>query len=118
MDAFTGFGYLPGNAGGIKINEDGTVDLPRISILIATSAANSGVSSSQLKTAMHKGFPFSYYDLVQEMGQVNRTQLKLMDDCCFQVHTSLSCFISSFVRIMTNKELAERAEEDQVSNLM
>ena len=79
MDAFTGFGYLPGNAG-IKINEDGTVDLPRISILTATSAANSGVSSSQLKTAMHKGFPFSYYDLVQEMGQVNRTQLKLMDD--------------------------------------
>ena len=106
MDAFTGFGYLPGNAG-IKINEDGTVDLPRISILTATSAANSGVSSNQLKTAMHKGFPFSYHDLVQEMGRVNRTQL--MDDCCFQIHASLSCFISAFVRIMTNKESSERA---------
>lgn len=38
MDAFTSFGELEGIA---CINDDGTVNLPKISITIATSAANS-----------------------------------------------------------------------------
>ena len=103
MDAFTRFGDLDGIA---RINDDGTVSLPRISILTATSAANSGVSSNYLSLAMHKGFPFSLYDMVQEMGRVNRTQC--MDDCYFQVHASFNCFVSAFVRIMTTSEASER----------
>ena len=43
MDAFTRFGKLQGLAG---INDEGTVKLPKISIMIATSAANSGVGSN------------------------------------------------------------------------
>ena len=43
MDAFTRFGKLQGLAG---VNDDGTVNLPKISIMIATSAANSGVGSN------------------------------------------------------------------------
>ena len=103
MDAFTRFGDLEGLA---RFNEDGSVSLPRISILTATSAANSGVSSNYLSMAMHKGFPFSLYDMVQEMGRVNRTQQ--MSDCFFQVHASFNCFVSAFVRIMTNSEASER----------
>ena len=74
--------------------------------MTATSAANSGVSSNHLSMAMHKGFPFSLYDLVQEMGRVNRTQL--MSNCFFQVHASFNCFVSAFVRVMTNSEPTER----------
>ena len=103
MDAFTRFGELQGEG---RINEDGTVTLPKISIMTATSAANSGVSSNHLSFATHKGFPFTMYDLVQEMGRVNRTQR--MNDCYFQVHASFNCFVSAFVRIMTNNEAAER----------
>ena len=57
---------------------------------------------------MHKGFPFSLYDIVQEMGQVNRTQR--MSNCSFQIHASFNCFSSAFVRIMTSNsnEASER----------
>lgn len=71
MDAFTRFAQLLGLA---LVNDDGSVTLPRIHIMTATSAANSGVSSNSLSSAMHKGFPFSMYDMVQEMGRVNRTR--------------------------------------------
>eukprot|EP00956_Cyclotella_meneghiniana_P040737 scaffold203534_cov92-Cyclotella_meneghiniana.AAC.1 len=103
MDAFTRFAELRGVG---CINDDGTVSLPRISIMTATSAANSGVSSNDLSFATHKGFPFTLYDLVQEMGRVNRTQR--MNDCHYQIHASFNCFVSAFVRIMTNSEANER----------
>eukprot|EP00956_Cyclotella_meneghiniana_P031331 scaffold81936_cov56-Cyclotella_meneghiniana.AAC.2 len=103
IDAFTKYRELPGES---SINPDGTVTLPKISVMTATSAANCGVSSNDLSTAMHKGFPFSMYDLVQEMGRVNRTQQ--LDNCSFQIHASLDCFVSSFVRLMTNDEYGER----------
>eukprot|EP00956_Cyclotella_meneghiniana_P004040 scaffold4901_cov50-Cyclotella_meneghiniana.AAC.1 len=103
MDFFTRFGELQGIA---CVHEDGTVSFPKISILTATSAANCGVSSNHLSMAMHKGFPFTIYDLVQEQGRVNRTQR--MPDCFYQVHASFNCFVSAFVRIMTNSESTER----------
>ena len=55
MDAITKFGELSGLA---KLHEDGSVTLPRISIVTATSAANCGISSNHLTNAKHKGFPF------------------------------------------------------------
>eukprot|EP00804_Cyclotella_cryptica_P004679 CCRYP_018232-RA/>CCRYP_018232-RA protein AED:0.18 eAED:-0.09 QI:0/0/0/1/0/0/2/0/252 len=71
MDAFTHFAELRGVG---SIHDNGTVSLPKISIMTVTSAANSGVSSNDLSFATHKGFPFMLYNLVQEMGHINRTQ--------------------------------------------
>jgi superfamily II DNA/RNA helicase len=92
MDAFTSFADLPGDGEPVW-NEDGTVSLGKIQILIATSAANCGISSNFLTNAMHKGFPFSLYDIVQEMGRVNRTQRLL--NCSFTIHASFDCLIIS-----------------------
>ena len=54
MDAFINFADLPDEP---KWNDDGTVTLGKITILIATSAANCGISSNFLTKAKHKGFP-------------------------------------------------------------
>lgn len=70
MDGFVRFGELDG-IGIARFNDDGTVTLSKISIMTATSAANCGVSSNALTLAMHEGFPFSLYDMVQELGCVN-----------------------------------------------
>jgi hypothetical protein len=56
---------------------------------------------------MHKGFPFSLYDIVQEMGRVNRTQR--LPNCSFVIHASFGCLVSTYIRIMTNKNARERS---------
>eukprot|EP00804_Cyclotella_cryptica_P004628 CCRYP_006958-RA/>CCRYP_006958-RA protein AED:0.37 eAED:-0.02 QI:0/-1/0/1/-1/1/1/0/271 len=76
MEAFTSFSTLPGDA---SINPDGSVTLPWILILTATSATNCEINSNDLRNVKHKGFPYNLYDVVQEMGYVNRTQS--MSDC-------------------------------------
>eukprot|EP00956_Cyclotella_meneghiniana_P018449 scaffold30718_cov36-Cyclotella_meneghiniana.AAC.1 len=103
MDAYTKFSELEGSA---KLHADGSVTLPRIIILTATSAANCGISSNDLTNAKHKGFPFTMYDVVQEMGRVNRTQR--MSNCSFEVHCSFNCLVTTYVRIMSGKDAAER----------
>jgi superfamily II DNA helicase RecQ len=104
MDAFTSFADLPGEP---VWNADGTVTLAKIQILIATSAANCGISSNFLTTAMHKGLPYSLYDIVQEMGRVNRTQR--IPNCSFEIHASFDCLLSTYIRIMSNKDATERS---------
>jgi superfamily II DNA helicase RecQ len=104
MDAFTSFADLPGEP---VWNDDGTVTLAKIQILIATSAANCGISSNFLTSAMHKGFPYSLYDIVQEMGRVNRTQR--IPNCSFEIHASFDCLLSTYIRIMSNEDATERS---------
>lgn len=103
MDAFSRYGEL---VGAPNMHEDGSVTLPRISILTATSAAICGISSNYLTNAKHKGFPFTMYDVVQEMGRVNHTQTQ--PNCSFEVHCSFTCLITTYVRIMSGKDASER----------
>ena len=105
MDAFTSFSRLPGEA---IFNADGSVTLPRILILTATSAANCGISSNDLTNVKHKGFPYNLYDLVQELGQANRTQN--LPDCKYEIHCSFDCIVTAYIRIMQTETAAERTK--------
>ena len=80
MDAFTSFANLPGDP---ALHDDGTVTLAKIHILLATSAANCGISSNHLSNVLHKGVPYNLYDVVQEMGRANRTQT--LPDCHYDL---------------------------------
>lgn len=90
------------------LNDDGTVSLARIYILLATSAVNCGISSNSLALVMHehKGLPYNLYNIVQEMGRANRTQD--LPDCFYEVYMSWTCLISTFVCIMTCPDAEER----------
>ena len=48
------------------------VALPRIQIIIGTSAVQCGVSSNDLIHCKHKGLPPTMYDYLQDMGRVNQ----------------------------------------------
>jgi len=99
MDAFTSYAKIDGHNPG---------KLPKIQILTATSSANCGISSNDLDNALHEGFPPSLYELLQEMGRVDRKKNATPGTCHYQVHISFSSCISLYVRIMSTSDAAER----------
>ena len=99
MDAFTSYSATP---------EQGKKPLPKIQILTATSSANCGISSNDLNNAMHDGLPPSLYELLQEMGRVDRKMNSTPGTCSYEIHISFNSCLSLFKRIMTNKSGEER----------
>ena len=90
--------------------DDKPLSLPRYQVYCATSAANAGMSSNDLKHCKHKGMPPNLYELEQEMGRVNRLLLGLPGTNSFEVHVSLDSHASLFVRIMSGSVSTERKE--------
>ncbi|KAL7524738.1 hypothetical protein ACHAWF_002535 [Thalassiosira exigua] len=77
-------------------------------ILPATAAANCGISSDECHRCYRVGLPPHLYDLVQEMGRCDRKRdLPAGENRC-EVHVSFPIFIDLYVRIMQEKEKAER----------
>jgi superfamily II DNA helicase RecQ len=103
MEAFTKYDVLNG---GPIIHDDGTVSLPCIGILCGTNSVNAGVSSNFVKFAKHKDIPRNLYDLVQELGRVNR----LLRDigCSFEVHLDFNSSLRLFLSCMSNQDASER----------
>jgi len=99
MDAFTSYASIDGSAESL---------LPKIQILTATSSANCGISSNDLDNALHEGLPPSLYELLQEMGRVNRKLSAIPGECHYEVHISFSSCISLYIRIMSNEDSMER----------
>ena len=68
------------------------------------------MSSNWLKHCKHKGMPPNLYEMLQEMGRVNRLLLGLPGTHTFELHVSLDSHVSLFVRIMTSPVAAERQQ--------
>ena len=77
----------------------------------ATKAADCGVSSTRCRCSYQIGLAPSMYSLVQEMGRVDRNPLMLIGNNCYEVHTSFTCIVKLFVRIMQNPVAEERATQ-------
>jgi len=99
MDAFTSYSTIDGSTAGL---------LPKIQILTAASSANCGISSNDLDNALHEGLPPSLYELLQEMGRVNRKLSAIPGECHHEVHISFNSCISLYIRIISNEDIAER----------
>mmetsp|Transcript_15257 Transcript_15257/g.32285 ORF Transcript_15257/g.32285 Transcript_15257/m.32285 type:complete len:390 (+) Transcript_15257:1064-2233(+) len=101
MDSFTS--YSPPGC-----EDDVESELPRNQITVATSAANAGISSKLCTKSRHKGLPPDFYDLVQEMGRVDRLLSAVPGSNKYVVHISLNCYASLFIRCMRVKSPSER----------
>lgn len=75
-------------------------------IMTGTSSINAGVSSNHLKHAKHLDLPRNMYDVVQEMGRVNRDFKQT--DSTYEVHLSFASVYQLYVSIMTNVDPLER----------
>ena len=64
--------------------------------------------SNDLMHCKHKGLPPNLYELIQELGRVNRQLRDLPGTNTYEVHASVDSHASLFVRIMTCPDAAER----------
>lgn len=91
-------------------SDEKPLPLPKNQVVCGTSAINAGMSSNDLKHCKHKGMPPNLYELVQEMGRVNRLLLGLPGTNTFEVHVSVDSHASLFVRIMSGDVPSERKQ--------
>ena len=119
MDAVTSFssihnGYEPDKSytiSDITSSGDDPIILPPNQVVTATATANCGVSSNELAHCKHKGHPPTLYDVVQEMGRVNRMLLALPGSNTYEIHVSADSYVSLYVRTMTNSSPLERSQQ-------
>ena len=90
-------------------DEDETLLLPKVQIVVGTKALQCGVSGSLIKHAFKKGFPGNFYELVQELGRVDRLCNAEPGTNTYEVHLSFDSYISLFIRIMQNADAKERS---------
>ncbi|KAL7546584.1 hypothetical protein ACHAWF_009916 [Thalassiosira exigua] len=111
MDEFTSYGKIneEGRLPDGENDEAGDMKWKRVQILVATLAANCGVSSRTCKKARHKGLPPSFYDFVQEFGRVDRNLSAVPGENEYVVHISFRSVVSLYARIMKSSSTVERA---------
>ena len=99
MEAFCGEGH-----------EEST--LPTLWCVPCTSAANCGVSSLGCTKCYRYGLPPNLYDLVQEMGRVNRLLDGVPGEHGYHVYLNVSTFLSLWIRAQrqTDAHVRERNE--------
>jgi len=85
--------------------------LPNLVIMPATSAANCGVSCSKCYRSYRVGPPPSLYDLVQEMGRVDRVGDLPPGANMYEIHLSVPLFVSLFVCVMSVPDRVERKKK-------
>ena len=110
MNAFPDFGVLPDEPELCDKYDYGASRHYKIQILCATAAANAGVNSLWLNDVDCKGLVPSLYDLLQALGRADRKLTGAPGDSEFRIHLSLPSYVSLFIRVMTTKDVAERAK--------
>lgn len=96
------------NMGSTNEEETYSLVLPKVQIVVGTKALQCGVSGNHIKHAFKKGFPASMYELVQELGRVDRRRNAEPGTNTYEIHISFDSYISIFVRIMKNTDADER----------
>ena len=94
--------------GSSEDEDDYSLSLPKVQIVVGTKALQCGVSGNYIKHAFKKGFPTNMYELVQELGRVDRQRNAEPGTNTYEIHVSFNSYISIFVRIMQNDDGAER----------
>ena len=94
--------------GSSEEDDDDSLALPKVQIVVGTKALQCGVSGNYIKHAFKKGFPANMYELVQELGRVDRQRNAEPGTNTYEIHVSFDSYISIFVRIMQNKDSSER----------
>lgn len=86
--------------------------LPTLWCVPCTSAANCGVSSLGCRTCYRYGLPPNLYDLVQEMGRVNRLLDGVPGEHGYYVYLNVSTFLSLWIRSQrqTDADVRVRSE--------
>jgi len=87
------------------------IDLPRLLVMPATSAANCGVSSINCHKSYRLGFPPSMYLLLQEFGRVDRNQALEPGENKYTVELSFMCFVSIYSRVMKEPNASDRRKQ-------
>mmetsp|Transcript_11434 Transcript_11434/g.25104 ORF Transcript_11434/g.25104 Transcript_11434/m.25104 type:complete len:717 (-) Transcript_11434:43-2193(-) len=114
MDAF---GRVAAEVNNNTHHPNATVDpmyyavLPNLVVMPATSAANCGVSSAKCYRSYRVGPPPSMYDLVQEMGRVDRVGDLPPGANRYEIHLSVPLFVSMYVRVMSVPDKRERNKQ-------
>jgi superfamily II DNA helicase RecQ len=86
-------------------------DLPRLLILMATTAANCGVGSDDCHCVYHVGTPTTMYNLVQAMGRCDRDGSLEPGENRFELHLSFNLVLSLYVRIMKCPDEGQRRSQ-------
>ena len=85
-----------------------SVSLPRIQITVATKSAEAGVNGKCLGFGKMSGFLNNFYELVQQLGRVDRKGTAKPVENTYEIHVDLDSYISLFVRIMNCDNVDER----------
>jgi len=77
--------------------------LPKIQIIVATKSAEVGINRRHLEFGKMNGLPSSFYELLQQLGQIGRSKGQPGSNI-FEVHIDFNSVVSFVVRIMKVKE--------------
>jgi superfamily II DNA helicase RecQ len=84
-------------------------DVANLRIVLATSAANCGVSSNFCRYTPRLSTPPNMYDLMQEMGRLNRDGKERVPSDKYHIFLSIPLYVNIYLRIMREKKEEERA---------
>ena len=76
------------------------VRLPKIQIVVATKSAEAGINGKHLVFGKVSGLPASLYELVQQMGRVDRVGTDAAGTNTYEVHLDLNSYVSLIFCIM------------------
>lgn len=83
------------------------IALPKVQLVIATKSAEAGINGPHLKYGKASGMPASLYELVQQLGRVDRKGTSTPGSNTYEVHLDFNCYVSLFMRIMTCSDSGE-----------
>ncbi|KAL7548847.1 hypothetical protein ACHAWF_015173 [Thalassiosira exigua] len=91
--------------------DDEMCEPPDLKILPATAAANCGISSDGCTRSYRVGPPPNLYDLIQEMGRVDRDRSLPPGFNRYEIHIAWISFVSLYVRIMQHPKADVRKRQ-------
>ena len=89
-------------------DDDESVSLPKIKIIVATKSAEAGINGKCLEFGKMRGFPNIFYELVQQLGRVDRKGTAKPGENTYEIHVDFYSYVSLFVRIMSCDSADER----------
>jgi superfamily II DNA helicase RecQ len=87
------------------------VRLPKIQLILATKSAEAGINGKFLKHGKVSGFPSSIYELVQQLGRLDRGGTDPAGSNAYEVHVDFYSYISLFVCILQQNNVGRRKLE-------
>ena len=83
-----------------KFESKEAVCLPKIQILVATKSAEAGINGKYLEFGKCNGIPASLYELVQQLGRLDREGSFTPGSNTYEIHADFYSYVSLVVRIM------------------